>query len=152
MRIQDAHLSQKYSFNLLKSYGVGIKKYKVLSTYPCSTVSIVDEHLKLPGMNLTSSRTFKETRMTVVQFFADFKRKKNSAMVVKNLVQLLKCENSKKQGQPSLVIIINTLSWYGKSLYGHLDFFVRFRKYYFNLPQTKRNPVLLSLTVKMSSY
>ena len=25
-------------------------------------------------------------------------------------------------------------------------------KYYFNLPQAKRNPILLSLTVKMTSY
>ena len=72
---------------------------------------------------------------------------------------------------PSLVIIIHMLSWYGKSLYGHFDFswyFVRsllflphrlkarnqilHMRYYFNLPQTKRNPVLLSLAVKMTSY
>ena len=83
MRIQGAHLSQKYSFNLLKSYGVGIKKYQVLSTYPCSTVSIADEHLKLLGMNLTSTTTFKESRMTVLQFLKTSKEK-NSAMLVKN--------------------------------------------------------------------
>ena len=120
MRSQGAHLSQKYSFILLKSYGIGIKKYQVLSTYPSSTVSIVDEHLMLLGTNLTSTTTFKETRMTVLQFLQTAKEK-NSAMLVKNWVQFLKCENFKKQGQPSFVIVINMHSWYGKSLYGHLD-------------------------------
>ena len=55
MRSQGAHLSQKYSFILLKSYGIGIKKYQGLSIYPSSTVSIVDEHLMLLDMNLTST-------------------------------------------------------------------------------------------------
>ena len=59
------------------------KKYQVLSTYPCSTVSIVDEHLMLLGMNVTSITTFKETRTTVLQFLQTAKEN-NSAMLVKN--------------------------------------------------------------------
>ena len=176
MRNQGAHLSQKYSFILLKPFGIGIKKYRGLSTYPnivlgpSSTVSTFDEHLMLLGMNVTSTTTLKENRMTVSQFLQTAKEK-DSAMLVKNLVQFLKCENFKKQGKPSIVIIIHMLSWYGKSLYGHLDLswgFVRsllflphrlkarnqilHMRYYFNLPQARRNPVLLSLTVKMTSY
>ena len=120
MRNEGAHLSQKYSFILLKPYGIDIN-YQGLSTYPSSTVSIVDEHLILLGMNLTSTTTFKETRMAVLKFLQTAKEK-DSAMLVKNWVQFLKCENFKKQGQASLVIIIHMLSWYGKSLYGHLDF------------------------------
>ena len=85
--------------------------YPPLSIYPSSTVSVFDEHLMLMllGMNLTSTTTFKETRMTVLQFVQTAKEKDN-AMLVKNLVQFLKCENFKKQGQPSLVIIIHMLS------------------------------------------
>ena len=50
-------------------YGdLGKKRYQGLSTYPSSTVTIVDEHLMLVGMKLTSTTTFKETRMTVLQF------------------------------------------------------------------------------------
>ena len=55
VRSQGAHLSQKYSFILLKPYGIGIKKYQGLSIYPCSNASIVDEDLMLLGMNLTST-------------------------------------------------------------------------------------------------
>ena len=80
MRNQGAHLSQKYSFILLKPYGIGIKKYQGLSTYPSSTF---DEHLMLLGMNLTSTTTFKENRMTVLQFLQTAKEN-DSTMLVKN--------------------------------------------------------------------
>ena len=82
VRNQGAHLSQKYSFILLKPYGIGIKKYQGLSTYP-STVSTFDEHLMLLGMNLTSTTTFKENRITVLQVLQTAKEKDN-AMLVKN--------------------------------------------------------------------
>ena len=82
MRNQGAHLSQKYSFVLLKPYRIGIKKYQGLSTYPSSTVSTFDD-LMLLGMNLTSTTTFKENRMTVLQFLQTAKEKDN-AMLVKN--------------------------------------------------------------------
>ena len=62
---------------------IDIENYQGLSTYPSSTVSIVDEHLILLGMNLTSTTTFKETRMTVLQFLQTAKEKDN-AMLVKN--------------------------------------------------------------------
>ena len=83
MRNEGAHLSQKYSFILLKPYRIGIKKCQGLSTYPSSTVGIVDEHLMLLGMIVTSTTTFKETRMTVLQFLQTAKEKDN-AMLVKN--------------------------------------------------------------------
>ena len=156
-----------YSFKTIRHRH---KKYQGLSTFPSSTVSTFDEHLMLLGMNLTSTTTFKENRMTVLQLLQTAEEK-DSAMLVKNWVQFLKCENFKKQGEPSLVITIHMPSWYGKSLYEHLDFswgFVRsllflphrlkarnqilHMRYYFNLPQAERNPVLLSLTVKMTSY
>ena len=70
--------SKEYSFILLKPYGIGIKKYQGLSTYPSSTVSTFDEHLMLLGTNLTSSTTFKENRMTVLQFL------QKNVMLVKN--------------------------------------------------------------------
>ena len=88
---------------------IGIKNYQGLSAYPSSTVSIFDEHLMLLGMNLTSATTFKETRMTVLQFLQTVNEKDN-IMLVKNSVQFLICENFKKQGQPYLVIIIHMLS------------------------------------------
>ena len=83
MGIQAAHLSQKYSFILLKPYGIGIKKYQGLSTYPSSTVSTFDDHLMLLGMDLISTTTFKENRMRILQFLQTAKEK-DSAMLVKN--------------------------------------------------------------------
>ena len=83
MTNQGAHLSQKYSFILLKPYGTGTRKYQGLSAFPSSTVSTFDEHLMLLGMNLTSTTTFKENRMTVLQFLQTAKEKDN-AMLVKN--------------------------------------------------------------------
>ena len=83
VRNQGAHLSQKYSFILLKPYGMGIKKYLGLSTYPSSTVSTFDEHLMALGMNLTSTTTFIKNRMTVLQFLQTAKEKDN-AILVKN--------------------------------------------------------------------
>ena len=68
MRNQVAHLNEKYSFILLTPYGTNIKKHQGLSTYPSSTVSTFDEHLMLLGMDLTLTKTFKENRMTVLQF------------------------------------------------------------------------------------
>ena len=67
MRNQGAHLNEKYSFILLKPYGISIKKYRGLSTYPSGTVSNFDEHLMLLGMDLTLTTTFKENRMPVLQ-------------------------------------------------------------------------------------
>ena len=58
------------------------KKYHGLSTYP-STVSTFDEHLMLLGINLTSTTTFNENRMTGLQFLQTAKEKDN-AMLVKN--------------------------------------------------------------------
>ena len=83
MRNQGAHLSQQYSFILLKPYDIGIKKYQGLSTYPSSTVSTFDEDLMLLGINLTSTTTFKESRMTVLQFLQTAKEK-DISMLVKN--------------------------------------------------------------------
>ena len=83
MKNQGAHLSERYSFILLKPYGIGIKKYQGLSAYPSSTVGTFDEHLMLLGMNLTSTITFKENRMTVLQFLQTAKEK-DIAMLVKN--------------------------------------------------------------------
>ena len=60
----------------------------------------------LLGMNLTSTATFKENRMKVLQVLQTAKEKHN-VMLVKHRVQFLKCENFKKQGQPSLVVIIH---------------------------------------------
>ena len=74
-RNQGAHLSQKYSFILLKPYDIGIKKYQGLSTYPGSAVSTFDEHLMLLGMSLTSTTTFKENRITVLQILQTAKEK-----------------------------------------------------------------------------
>ena len=60
------------------------KKYQGLSTYPSGTVGTFDEHLMLLDMNLTSTTTFKENRMTVLQFLQTAKEKRNNAMLVKN--------------------------------------------------------------------
>ena len=46
-------------------------------------ISTFDEHLMLLGMNLTSTTTFKENRMTVLQFLQTAKEKDN-AMLVKS--------------------------------------------------------------------
>ena len=72
VRNQNAHLNQKYS---LKPYGTSIKKCQGLSTYPSSTVSTFDEHLMLLGMDLTFTTTFKEKRMTALQFLQTAKEK-----------------------------------------------------------------------------
>ena len=69
-----------YSFETIRHRH---KKYQGLSTYPSSTVIIFDEHLMLLGMNLTSTTTFKETRMTILQFLQTAKEK-DSAVLVKN--------------------------------------------------------------------
>ena len=69
-----------YSFETIR---IGIKRYQRLSAYPNSTVSTFDEHLMLLDMNLTSTTTFKENRMTVLQFLQTAKEKDNT-MLVKN--------------------------------------------------------------------
>ena len=125
----------------------------------------------LLGMNLTSSHLTYNIQRKQNHSLQFLQTAKNNAMPLKNWVQFSKFETFKKLGQSSLLIIIHMLSWYGESLYRHLDFslgFVRFllflphrlkarnkilhKKYYFSLPQAKRNPVLLSLTVKMTLW
>ena len=68
-----------YSFETIRH-----KHDQGLSTYPSSAVGTFDEHLMLLGMNLTSTTTFKENRMTVLQFLQTTKEKDNAGMLVKN--------------------------------------------------------------------
>ena len=51
------------------------KQYQGLSTYPSGTVSTFDEHLILLGMDLTLTTTFKENKMTILQFLQTAKEK-----------------------------------------------------------------------------
>ena len=134
MRSQGANLSQKYWFSLLKPYGIGIKKYQVLSTDPCSTVDVQYRWwtLDVTGHQLDLNYSIQRNQNDSFTIFADCK---NNAMLVKKWVQFLKCEHFKKQGQPSLVIIINMPSWYGKPLYGHLDFLWGFVRSLLFLPK-----------------
>ena len=74
----------KYPFILLKPYGIGIKSIKCYQPIPAVLLGSLINTLMLLGMNLTSTTTFKETRMTVLQFLQTAKEKKNSAMLVKN--------------------------------------------------------------------
>ena len=89
MRNQGAHLNEKYSFILLKPYGISIKKYQGLSTYTSSTGSNFDEHLMLLGMDLTLTTTFKENRMTVLQLYR-LKKKKQCLHASEKLSSVLK--------------------------------------------------------------
>ena len=67
--------SESKVFIPLKPYGTRIEKYQRLSTYPSSTVSTFDEHLMLLDMDLTLTTTFKESRMTVLQFLQAAQKK-----------------------------------------------------------------------------
>ena len=81
--------------------GLGIKSIKGYQPAPAVLLASLMNTMLL-AMKLTSTTTFKETRMTVLQFLHTAKEKDN-AMIAKNWVQFLKCENFKKQGQPPLL-------------------------------------------------
>ena len=76
--------SKVFIYIFLKPYGIGIKSIKGHQPTRSSTVGTFDEHLMLLDMNLTSTTTFKENRMTVLQFLQTAKEKRNNAMLVRN--------------------------------------------------------------------
>ena len=87
-----------YSFETIRH--ASIKTHQGLSTYPSTTVSTFDEHLMLLGMNLTSTTTFKENRMTALQF-CELQKKKQCRHACEKLSSVL--EMSKFQETRSVI-------------------------------------------------